>query len=709
MKVVALLSGGKDSCFNMLHCVANGHEIVALANLKPAAASGKDELDSYMYQTVGHDAIDLYGECMGLPLFRREIKGTSVSQGSDYCLTENDEVEDLFELLSNVKRAIPDVEGVSSGAILSNYQRVRVENVCARLGLASIAYMWRRNQNELMQEMISVGLNAILIKVASLGLNERHLGKTLQEMYPHLLSMHERFGAHICGEGGEFETLTLDCPIFRKRIVIDQTELVVHSDDAIAVVAYLRITKAHVEEKAPDEIGLDDEDKSFLLKGIGAYSHFSPDPCSVLPALEVDGKLLKAVEYHPIISCAEEETAIAAAWSQNRYDAPYFALSGLTVSDITTHSTPMAIEEETKIIMTEIHARLERQGLSWDNVVMMHVYIGDMQLFARLNSIYKSYFGINPPPRVTVEVALPGTAQVQIDCLAYRGQKETMHVQSISYWAPANIGPYSQTAMISDQIHTAGQIGLVPNTMVLPRPSDLSCAREARLSHQSLARVAEAVECNLASDAALCVCYLADSVHAGLSRAVWDQNVSTNVPALYVTVPGLPRNAQIEWAVLLNKPTASRVVDSSDEEDTSDLQETLKTASLKTDANEISCTADAWRRGHLSSIAGAAALIDSSAPLTQRSVVTLVTSLISQLKAATHKIHPASSSLGQFIAFRVFYLSGIPKVWIKTAFEMIPDLQRNTAVTFVPVSSIVSPSMAPHLHAALALAAHGSG
>lgn len=35
MKVVALISGGKDSCYNMLQCVMAGHEIVALANLKP--------------------------------------------------------------------------------------------------------------------------------------------------------------------------------------------------------------------------------------------------------------------------------------------------------------------------------------------------------------------------------------------------------------------------------------------------------------------------------------------------------------------------------------------------------------------------------------------------------------------------------------------------------------------------------------------------
>ncbi len=41
MKVVSLVSGGKDSCYSMLQCVAAGHEIVALANLRPVDVSSK--------------------------------------------------------------------------------------------------------------------------------------------------------------------------------------------------------------------------------------------------------------------------------------------------------------------------------------------------------------------------------------------------------------------------------------------------------------------------------------------------------------------------------------------------------------------------------------------------------------------------------------------------------------------------------------------
>ena len=87
-----------------------------------------DEIDSYMYQTVGHDVIDLYSEAMGLPLYREYIQGTSLQIDSDYIEESQDEVEDLYRLLARVKE-MESIEAVSVGAILSNYQRVRVENV----------------------------------------------------------------------------------------------------------------------------------------------------------------------------------------------------------------------------------------------------------------------------------------------------------------------------------------------------------------------------------------------------------------------------------------------------------------------------------------------------------------------------------------------------------------------------------------------------
>jgi diphthine-ammonia ligase len=123
-----------------------------------------------MYQTVGHDAVHLQAECFPVPLYREYITGQSIDQELNYKITENDETEDLFRLLSRVKQAQPEIQGVSVGAILSNYQRSRVENVCTRLGLTSLSYLWQREQKELLSEMIEDGLTAIIIKVSAMGI-----------------------------------------------------------------------------------------------------------------------------------------------------------------------------------------------------------------------------------------------------------------------------------------------------------------------------------------------------------------------------------------------------------------------------------------------------------------------------------------------------------------------------------------------------------
>lgn len=98
MDIIGLISGGKDSCYNLMCAVKEGHRIAALANLHPAAPK---ELDSYMYQTVGSEGIavasgflllvyfvfELYSEAMGIPLYRRVISGMPLNKTSKYVVS----------------------------------------------------------------------------------------------------------------------------------------------------------------------------------------------------------------------------------------------------------------------------------------------------------------------------------------------------------------------------------------------------------------------------------------------------------------------------------------------------------------------------------------------------------------------------------------------------------------------------------------------
>ena len=57
-----------------------------------------------MYQTVGHELINAVAEALSLPLHRRQLQGKSLNTGADYAEpTQGDEVEDLYELVKEVK------------------------------------------------------------------------------------------------------------------------------------------------------------------------------------------------------------------------------------------------------------------------------------------------------------------------------------------------------------------------------------------------------------------------------------------------------------------------------------------------------------------------------------------------------------------------------------------------------------------------------
>jgi len=118
-----------------------------------------------------------------------------------------------------------------------------------------------------------------------------------------------------------------------------------------------------------------------------------------------------------------------------------------------------------------------------------------MDFFPFLNAIYATFFGTSPPTRACVAVDLPLPMRVKFDCFAYaetdQTQRTALHVQGLSYWAPANIGPYSQAVLIDEHMFISGQIGLIPASLSLPSPQD--CAAETALVFQHTERVASAV------------------------------------------------------------------------------------------------------------------------------------------------------------------------------------------------------------------------
>ncbi len=76
-------------------------------------------------------------------------------------------------------------------------------------------------------------------------------------------------------------------------------------------------------------------------------------------------------------------------------------------------------EKEVRQIFSNLQAVLKEENLDFSNVLMVNVYLSDMNLFSELNKIYEEYFKPPYPARAVVEVAkLPKNVRVEISLIA---------------------------------------------------------------------------------------------------------------------------------------------------------------------------------------------------------------------------------------------------------------------------------------------------
>ena len=504
LKVVGLISGGKDSLFSLLHCLANGHDVVALANLFPVAALGAqdetEDVDSYMYQTIGHKLIPLYAQALGLPLYREPIRGDATNMDRDYSpasLGEEDETESLVPLLRRIKQAHPEVNAVSTGAILSTYQRTRVESVATRMGLIPLSFLWQfpylppYRHASLLEDMHHIAQLSIIVKVASGGLTEDFLGKDVAapSTISKLRQSMSRFGhqeiGNILGEGGEFETLALGGPhpLWKGKIVIEDTRAV-QQDGGTAI---MKIGRGHVVSTQPQH--------SFMeLEKLRRPDLLDVEFHAILHKLWQNRQCGAKGTLEP-----EQSSNVVANSSRFNYNTEP-AISECTgqlirISNIHCAQDSFSAAQQMQYIVDSLRTLLQKRwSLNASVITFSSLILRRMSDFDVVNAIYGSLFEKpNPPARVTITCGslLPQGVDVilSVTIEGYRtARKRGLHVQSRSYWAPANIGPYSQAIAVPvrlevstsleepskspEMVYVAGQIPLIPGTMGLFSPKD---------------------------------------------------------------------------------------------------------------------------------------------------------------------------------------------------------------------------------------------
>lgn len=205
MRLAALYSGGKDSTYAIMLMEQQGHEVPILLSALP------EDHDSMLYHTPNVSLVGYIAESM------KKILLTEPAG-------KHEELDALRRLIHGAREA--GVAGVITGAIQSDYQHSRMDRLCSQAGLKCFSPLWRKDQNMILSGIIEAGIRAVVVATAAEGLGREHLGMAVDAAFASEMErLHERYGINQCGEGGEYETYTLDSPLhtFALEIVESRT------------------------------------------------------------------------------------------------------------------------------------------------------------------------------------------------------------------------------------------------------------------------------------------------------------------------------------------------------------------------------------------------------------------------------------------------------------------------------------------------------
>jgi diphthine-ammonia ligase len=339
--------------------------------------------------------------------------------------------------------------------------------------------------------MEAAQLDARIIKVASAGLDEDHLWLKASSYQgsEKVKRALKKFGAAqgaALGEGGEFETLVLDGPqsLFQRRICVSDDERQIVREGGGT--SWLRIKGAKTEDKLDEDAGA-----SMVVR--------QPD------LLDTQFQTILVT----LTSTNDWKTDFAGR-SADKPTPPLPSTSRQHEQLITKTFLPRqdarsaSAQDQTSNIVNQTRKYLDTQDADAANILNTVILLRRMTDFPVVNTEYSKLFPrANPPSRVTISCgdALPKGIDITLALTMPRTpvERRGLHVQSRSYWAPANIGPYSQgitTSLTGESdaksltlTSIAGQIPLLPATMTLPVDSESSLQTQITLSLQHLWRI----------------------------------------------------------------------------------------------------------------------------------------------------------------------------------------------------------------------------
>ena len=185
-----------------------------------------------MFHYPGLKWTALQAEAAGIPRVSVQTKGV-----------KEEELKDLTEGLRRISKD-EGIDGLVSGAVASEYQRTRLDNVSEELGIKGFTPLWHKNEEQLIREQITSGFEFIITACNALGLDERWLGRKVGiEQVDELVKLKKRYGLSVAFEGGEAETFVTKAPTLKAPLSILRSAPLWRGDSGSLILQEVRLTK----------------------------------------------------------------------------------------------------------------------------------------------------------------------------------------------------------------------------------------------------------------------------------------------------------------------------------------------------------------------------------------------------------------------------------------------------------------------------------
>lgn len=197
MKFVMSYSGGKDSAFALYRMLQKGHQCVGLLVMM------NTDMERSWFHGIAIELLEEIAEALELPLY------PCYSKGDTYHL----QMENLLKDLQG-----QGVEACVFGDIDIEEHRTWCEARCNQVGMQAIFPLWQENRRKIVEESIALGFVSIIKCIQHTQLPTSLLGKALDMR---MLDVFDQSGIDVCGEAGEYHTVSIDGPCFKHCVDIE--------------------------------------------------------------------------------------------------------------------------------------------------------------------------------------------------------------------------------------------------------------------------------------------------------------------------------------------------------------------------------------------------------------------------------------------------------------------------------------------------------